>query len=70
MVKSSIDWSPIRRLMKKSGADLVARSAVNELIESLEKNAEDITQTAIKLAQNAHRKKVTSEDIKLAIDLV
>lgn len=35
--------APIRRLMKKEGADLVASKALEKLIEFLEKQASDAT---------------------------
>jgi histone H3/H4 len=38
-----ISWSPIRRLMKHNGAIIVARDAVNELVEWLGSSAEKLT---------------------------
>ena len=34
--KRSFAWSPLRKLMKKSGANIVARNAVDLLISDLE----------------------------------
>ena len=62
-----ISWSPIRRLMKHNGAEIVARDAVDELINWLGDAAEDITKTALKLTKHAKRKKITRDDILLAI---
>lgn len=60
-------WSPIRRLMKNSGATIVARDAVDELIDWLGVASKSITETALKLTKHANRKKITKEDILLAI---
>ncbi|MGV9171913.1 MAG: histone [Promethearchaeia archaeon] len=62
-----ISWSPIRRLMKHNGAEIVARDAVDELIDWMQKSAEKITKTALRFTEQAGRKKVTRGDIKLAI---
>jgi len=60
-------WSPIRRLMEISGATIVARDAVDELIDYLEDVAEDKAKKAIKLSRRAHRKKIIKEDMESAI---
>ncbi len=60
-------WSPIRRLMKNSGATIVARDAVDELIDWLGVTSKNITETALKLTKHSKRKKITKEDILLAI---
>ena len=60
-------WSPIRRLMRQSGAAIVARDAVDELINWLGYAAEKITKTALTLTKHAKRKKITRDDILLAI---
>ena len=60
-------WSPLRNLMKKTGASIVARDAVDMLIKNLEEISEKITVLAIQFAEHAKRKKVTRSDIKLAI---
>jgi histone H3/H4 len=62
-----ISWSPIRRLMKHNGAVIVARDAVDELINWLTESAEKLTKTALRLTKHAGRKKVTRDDILLAI---
>ncbi|MCK4479015.1 MAG: NFYB/HAP3 family transcription factor subunit [Candidatus Lokiarchaeota archaeon] len=62
-----ISWSPIRRLMKHNGAVIVARDAVNELVEWLGSSAETLTKTALKLTKHSKRKKITRDDILLAI---
>ncbi|MFX1364944.1 MAG: histone [Promethearchaeota archaeon] len=62
-----ISWSPIRRLMKHNGAIIVARDAVDELVEWLGTSAEKLTKTALQLTKHAKRKKITRDDILLAI---
>ncbi|MBN2154994.1 MAG: NFYB/HAP3 family transcription factor subunit [Candidatus Lokiarchaeota archaeon] len=65
--KRSFAWSPLRKLMKKSGANIVARNAVDLLILNLEEVATELTQQALKFAKHAKRKKITKDDMALAI---
>ncbi len=58
--------APIRRLMKKEGADLVAADALDKLIGYLEKSASDATKEAIKITKADKRKRVTAADIRKA----
>ena len=58
--------APIRRLMKKEGADLVAADALDKLIGYLEKEAADATKEAIKITKADKRKRVTAADIRKA----
>jgi histone H3/H4 len=60
-------WSPLRRLMRKQGAHIVARSAGDILIADLESTALKLTQRALKFANHAKRKKISKEDMRLAI---
>jgi len=62
-----ISWSPIRRLMKHNGAVIVARDAVDELVDWMGSAAEKITKAALGLTKHAKRKKVTRDDILLSI---
>ena len=62
-----ISWSPIRRLMKHNGAVIVARDAVDELVNWMGQSAEKLTKTALTLTKHSKRKKVTRDDILLAI---
>ena len=48
--------APIRRLMKKEGAVLVAADALDKLIGYLEKQAATATKDAIKITQADKRK--------------
>lgn len=58
--------APIRRLMKKEGADLVAAEALDKLIGFLENSAADATKDAIKVCKEDKRKRVTAADIRAA----
>ncbi len=60
-------WSPLRALMTSVGAKIVARDAVDFLINYLEDQATEITKKSITFAKHAHRKKITDSDIELAI---
>jgi histone H3/H4 len=64
--ESYIAKAPIRRLMKKEGADLVAAEALDKLIEFLEKEAATTTKEAIKITKADKRKRVTAADIRKA----
>ncbi|HEC37148.1 hypothetical protein LCGC14_1046730 [marine sediment metagenome] len=55
-----ISWSPIRRLMKHNGAVIVARDAVNELVDWMGRSAVSLTKTALILTKHSKRKKITS----------
>ena len=65
--KRSFAWSPLRKLMKRSGASIVARDAVDTLILNLEETAMTLTKKALSFAQHAKRKKITKDDMSLAI---
>ncbi|MFX1364889.1 MAG: histone [Promethearchaeota archaeon] len=58
--------APIRRLMKKEGADLVAAEALDKLIDFLESSAATATKDAIKICKTDKRKRVTAADIRNA----
>jgi len=58
--------APIRRLMKKVGAGLVAADALDKLIDFLEKTAVATTKKAIKITKADKRKRVMAEDIRKA----
>jgi histone H3/H4 len=62
-------WSPIKELMKSCGAEMVSREAVDELISYLESVAKELTSKALELSRHAQRKKLTEDDMKLAIAL-
>ena len=58
--------APIRRLMKKEGADLVAAEALDKLIGFLESSAAKATKEAIMVCKADKRKRVTAADIRAA----
>ncbi|TFG07700.1 MAG: histone [Promethearchaeota archaeon] len=70
MAKKVFAWSPIRKLMKDNGAEMVARDAVDALIDYLEKLAKNVTNKALEMTRHAGRKKLTLEDMSLAMDLM
>jgi histone H3/H4 len=63
-------WSPLRALMKEAGAEIVARDAVDKLMDYLEGYAKNLTDCALDIAKHSGRKKVTADDMKIAIDLI
>ena len=65
--KRSFAWSPLRKLMKRSGANIVARNAVDLLIMDLEEVATELTKKALAFAIHAKRKNITKGDMNLAI---
>ncbi|MHA1694632.1 MAG: histone-like protein [Candidatus Helarchaeota archaeon] len=60
-------WSPIRAVMADVGAKIVARDAVDYLIEYLSEYTIDLTKRSLVLAKHANRKKITKDDILLAV---
>lgn len=58
--------APIRRLMKRQGADLVAADALDRLIEYLENVAGETTEAAMKITQEDKRKRITEDDVRKA----
>ena len=45
-------WSPLRELMKKAGAEIVSRDAVEQLLFYLEERAKNLTNSALNLNKN------------------
>jgi histone H3/H4 len=56
--------------MKQQGASIVARNAVDQLIDHLEKTATKLTEQARTFTMHANRKKITKNDLLLAIKYV
>jgi histone H3/H4 len=56
--------------MKKAGAEIVSRAAVDKLMDYLEEHAKTLTACAIDIAKHSGRKKVTNGDMKIAITMV
>jgi len=55
--------------MKKSGAEMVSKDAVDALISILEEKAIALTTKALEFCRHADRKKLTHDDMKLAIEM-
>ncbi len=54
--------------MREQGASIVSRSAVDELIEHLEKLTKSATESALLFGEyGSKRKKLTKEDLDIAI---
>ena len=70
MAKKVFAWSPVRKLMKDNGAEMVARDAVDALIDYLQKLAKTMTNKALEMTRHAGRKKLTVGDMDLAMKLV
>ncbi len=70
MAKKVFAWSPVRKLMKDNGAEMVAREAVDALIDYLEKVAKGVTNKALEMTRHATRKKLTANDMDLAMKLM
>ena len=64
--ESYIAKAPIRRLMKREGADLVSSDALDFIIDKIEEEAKSVTKTAVNLVRDDDRKRITKEDIKNA----
>lgn len=68
MAKKSFAWSPLRRLMKEHGADIVAGNAVDSLIENLESVAKLAAESALKLRQyGVGKEKLSKKDLDIAL---
>ncbi|MBA7504096.1 hypothetical protein ES706_02721 [subsurface metagenome] len=63
-------WSPLRSLMKKAGAEIVSRNAVDRLMDYLEERAKALTACAIDISKHSGRKKITKNDMKIAIEML
>jgi histone H3/H4 len=64
--ESYIAKAPIRRLMKKEGADLVAAEALDKLIGFLEKKAAEATKDSLAICKKDKRKRITAADVRNA----
>jgi len=63
-------WSPLRTLMKRAGASIVSRDAVDTLLWYLEERSKKLTAAALNFAKHSKRKKITAGDMSLATDYV
>jgi histone H3/H4 len=65
--KRFFSYRSIHDLMINSGCDIVSKEAVEYLIEILEKFVYNSSQFALKIVQNKGKKKITQDDIILAV---
>ena len=54
------------RILKKSGAERVSDESANELRRVIEEIAESIAKNAVDMSTHAGRKTIKAEDVKLA----
>ncbi len=54
--------------MKKSGAQIVSRDAVEALLNYLENRSKKLTAMALNFAKHSKRKKISKGDMALAIE--
>ena len=66
MKSSELGLSPMYRILKKSGAERVSDESANELRRVIEEIAESIAKNAEDMSTHAGRKTVKADDIKLA----
>ena len=62
-------WSPLRALMKKAGAEIVSRAAVDKLMDYLEEYAKNLTGCALDIAKHSGRKKVNQLGFRMVFKL-
>ena len=67
MVKKTLPLAAMEKILKKAGAERVSDKAKEALKNVLEEEAEEIAESAIRLANHAKRKTIRAEDIKLAV---
>jgi len=67
--KNLLPWSPIRDIMKKKGALIVARDAVDFMRTIVIDLIESKTEEALKLTRHSKRTKLTKADIELVMKL-
>ena len=53
-------WSPLRTLMKRAGASIVSRDAVDTLLWYLEERSKKLTAAALNFAKHSKMKKITA----------
>lgn len=59
--------APIRRIMKREGADLVSLDAVEFLRDTIEQKGKELVRSAVDFAKSDKRKRITKEDIKSVV---
>ena len=66
MKSSDLGLSTMYRILKKSGAERVSDESAKELRRVIEEIAESIAKNAVDMSTHAGRKTIKAEDIKLA----
>jgi histone H3/H4 len=56
--------------MKRAGARIVSRDAVDTLLWYLEERSKKLTAAALNFAKHSKRKKITAGDIQLATEYI
>ena len=67
MSKRLIPIAAMEKILKNSGAERVSDKAKEALKDIIEEKAEEIAQSAVRLALHAGRKTIKAGDIKLAV---
>ena len=66
MKSSELGLSAMYRILKKAGAERVSDESADELRRVIEEIAESIAKNAVDMSTHAGRKTIKAEDIKLA----
>ena len=66
MKSSELGLSAMYRILKKSGAQRVSDESAVELRRVIEEIAESVAKNAVDLSNHAGRKTIKAEDVKLA----
>ena len=56
--------------MTDAGADIVSKEAVEVLLNFLEERAKKLTSSALEFAKHSKRKKISKDDMSLAISII
>lgn len=65
---SELQYATVKRIMKSAGAKRVSKDATYEMMNLLETYARKISSTAASISENAKRRTVTKEDVKLSAE--
>jgi len=68
MKKNYVPFSPTRNFMKKLGAEIVSRDAVNYINQFIETKAREIASESLAIVKHSGRKKVKKEDILFVLN--
>ncbi len=65
-MKTELPLAPVKKILKKSGANRISKDAVIAFAKLLEDVAADVAAEAVVMAEHAGRKTVVRKDVKLA----